>query len=152
MQSATPFLWFKDSAEEAMRHYLAVVPGAKEVAVTKMGDQVLSVEFEILGQHFVALNGNEDHPFNESFSIMLSCDTQEEVDAIWDGLLKEGGEPLMCGWLKDKYGLTWQVIPKQLMGLISDPDPERSGRAMKAMLQMVKIDVAALEAAANGEA
>lgn len=152
MHAVTPLLWFKDNAEEAMRFYGSVIPDCKEVGMQHMGDQVLSVEFAIKGQHFVAINGNEDKPFNESFSIMLSCDDQAEVDILWDGLLQDGGEPLMCGWLKDKYGLTWQVIPKQLMGLMSDPNPERAGRAAQAMFKMVKIDIAALEAAANGEA
>jgi predicted 3-demethylubiquinone-9 3-methyltransferase (glyoxalase superfamily) len=155
MQRITPCLWFDTEGEEAASFYTSVFKNSRIVDITHYGDAgprpagtVMTVTFELDGQEFVALNGGPEFKFNEAISFQVSCETQEEVDEFWNRLT-EGGEPGPCGWLKDKYGVSWQVVPAALSELLSDPDPERSQRAMKAMLGMSKIDIAALQQAAE---
>lgn len=155
MQKITPWLWFDTQAEEAAEFYTSVFDDAKVLDVSHYGDAgprpagtVMTVEFELEGQRYVALNGGTDFTFNEAVSLQVSCASQDEVDHFWDSL-SEGGEEGPCGWLKDKYGLSWQIVPTRLGELLGDPDPQRSQRAMEAMLSMRKIDIAALEQAAD---
>jgi predicted 3-demethylubiquinone-9 3-methyltransferase (glyoxalase superfamily) len=150
MLTITPFLWFDTQAEEAMNFYASIFPHSKVVAVHRAGDAVLSVTFELEGQRFMGLNAGPHHKFNEAVSFFVSCDTQEQVDELWAKLIAGGGRPDRCGWLKDKFGLSWQIIPTALPRLLSDPDRVKAGRAMQAMLQMVKIDAAALQSAFDG--
>ncbi|MCA1691817.1 MAG: VOC family protein [Acidimicrobiales bacterium] len=154
MQKITPCLWFDNEAEEAASFYTSTFKNSRILQVTHHGKagpgpegSVLTVSFELEGQEFVALNGGPEFTFNEAISLQVSCADQDEVDEFWSNL-SEGGEEGPCGWLKDKYGVSWQIIPTRLTELISDPDPEKSARAMRAMLQMQKIDIAALEQAA----
>jgi len=154
MQKITPFLWFDKEAEQAANFYVSVFKNSKIVKVTRYGDagpgpkgDVLVVAFEIEGQPFTALNGGPGFKFNESVSFVVHCKTQEEVDAFWSKL-GDGGQPGQCGWLKDKYGLSWQITPDVLVELLNDPDPARSGRVMQAMMKMKKIDIAELKQAA----
>jgi predicted 3-demethylubiquinone-9 3-methyltransferase (glyoxalase superfamily) len=150
MPRITPFLWFDGQAEEAMHFYVSVFARSRVLSVTPGPDgKVMSVSFELEGQPFHALNGGPHYPFTPAISLFVSCETQEEVDALWEKL-SEGGSPERCGWLKDRYGLSWQVIPAALGRLIGDPDRARAGRAMNAMLQMSRIDIAELELAAAG--
>jgi predicted 3-demethylubiquinone-9 3-methyltransferase (glyoxalase superfamily) len=156
MGKLTPCLWFDTQAEEAANFYTSVFPRSRIVGVSRYGKagprpegMVMTVDFELDGQPFVALNGGPEFTFNEAISFQMSCETQDEVDEFWSRL-SEGGEEGPCGWLKDRYGVSWQIIPTRLMELVSDPDPERSQRAMTAMLGMKKIDVATLEQAAAG--
>ena len=156
MGKLTPCLWFDTEAEEAANFYTSVFPSSRIVGVSHFGKagprpegMVMTVDFELDGQPFVALNGGPEFTFNEAISFQVSCETQDEVDEFWSRL-SEGGEEGPCGWLKDRYAVSWQIVPTRLMELISDPDPERSQRAMTAMLGMKKIDVAALEQAAAG--
>lgn len=152
----TPFLWFDTEAEEAATLYTSVFPESKITKVQRYGPAgpgpegtVMTVEFELRGQRFTALNGGKQpFSFNESVSFVVDCADQAEVDYYWDKLTADGGEPGPCGWLKDRYGLSWQVVPVRLMQLIADPDPGRAQRATEAMLEMSKIDVSAMEAAA----
>jgi predicted 3-demethylubiquinone-9 3-methyltransferase (glyoxalase superfamily) len=141
----TPFLWFDNNAEEAARFYVSVFPNSKLLDVSP-----LTVTFEVESQRVTALNGGPHYQLSEAFSFFVACDSQDEVDRYWDALLAGGGTPSQCGWLTDRFGLSWQVIPTRLMELLSDPAPERADRVMQAMLQMVKIDLAALEAAHAG--
>ena len=145
MPQITPFLWFDNSAEEAARFYVSVFPNSKLLDVSP-----LTVTFEVESQRVTALNGGPHYQLSEAFSFFVACDSQDEVDRYWDALLAGGGTPSQCGWLTDRFGLSWQVIPTRLMELLSDPAPERADRVMQAMLQMVKIDLAALEAAHAG--
>jgi predicted 3-demethylubiquinone-9 3-methyltransferase (glyoxalase superfamily) len=147
----TPFLWYDNNAEEAANFYTSIFKSAKVLNVNRMDGKVLTVTFEIEGQRFMALNGGPLFPFTEAFSIFVSCDTQEEVDNYWNKLL-QGGTPSRCGWLKDKYGLSWQIIPKALMELMSDPDPAKSNAVFQAMMKMQKIIVADLKKAHQGKA
>lgn len=157
MGRITPFLWFDTQAEEAATFYVSVFPRSRILDVARYGDAgpgpagaVMTVRFELDGEPFVALNGGPDHyAFSEAISFLVGCASQEEVDHYWDRLT-EGGEEGPCGWLKDRYGLSWQIVPDQLGGLLADPDPERAKRAMAAMLGMRKLDVAALQRAADG--
>jgi predicted 3-demethylubiquinone-9 3-methyltransferase (glyoxalase superfamily) len=156
MQRITPCLWFEHEAEEAARHYVSIFPDGRIVDVQRYGEgapvpvgTVLLVMFELHGQEFMALNGGEGREFSEAISLHVSCRTQEEVDALWSGLL-EGGEESQCGWLKDRYGVSWQVIPEALPRLLGDPDPDRARRVMEAMFQMKKIDIKQLEDAHAG--
>jgi predicted 3-demethylubiquinone-9 3-methyltransferase (glyoxalase superfamily) len=151
-------LWFVDNAEEAARFYTSIFSNSTIDSIlrsqidtpgTKAG-LVLAVEITLSGQHFMLLNGGEHDKFNHSISLMIDCVDQAEVDSYWSALTAGGGQPVQCGWLKDKYGLSWQVLPRRLTELIADPDPTRAKRAMEAMMTMVKIDVAALEKAADG--
>ncbi len=155
MNRITPFLWFNDDLEDAMAFYTSVFRDSGIVDVSRAGDAptdpVFSATFRIAGQEFRAINGGPLFPFTEAFSLFVDCDDQAEVDRLWE-LLTDGGEPSQCGWLKDRFGLSWQIIPRRLMELLGDPDPARASRVQQAMLAMGKIDVAALEAAAAGPA
>jgi predicted 3-demethylubiquinone-9 3-methyltransferase (glyoxalase superfamily) len=151
MPKITPFLWYDNNAQEAANFYTSIFKSAKVLNVNRMDGKVLTVTFEIEGQHFMALNGGPLFPFTEAFSIFVSCDTQEEVDNYWNKLLA-GGTPSRCGWLKDKYGLSWQIIPKALMELMTDPDPEKSNAVFQAMMKMQKIVIADLKKAYEGKA
>jgi predicted 3-demethylubiquinone-9 3-methyltransferase (glyoxalase superfamily) len=163
-QKITTFLWYDHQAEEAATRYVELFndrPGgpkepSKVTDVARYGEAgpgeagtAMTVNFELEGQEFIALNGGPEFGFTEAISLFVRCGSQEEVDHFWTGLLADGGEESQCGWLKDRYGLSWQIIPDRLMELIGDPDPGRSQRAMQAMLQMVKIDIAELERAAD---
>jgi predicted 3-demethylubiquinone-9 3-methyltransferase (glyoxalase superfamily) len=152
-QKITPFLWFNDNAEEAANFYVSVFPNSRLTDVARMGEggPALTVAFTLDGEDFVGLNGGPVHPFTEAVSFVIDCETQEEVDRYWETLTADGGQPGDCGWLKDRFGLSWQVVPRRLPELLTDPDPARAQRAMQAMMQMHKIDIATLEAAANGE-
>lgn len=152
MATITPFLWFDHQAEEAMLFYVALFPNSRVIDVTRHGGDdspAFSVSFSIDGQEFQAINGGPPHSLTPGFSIFVSCPDQAEVDRLWSAL-SEGGEELQCGWVTDRFGLTWQIIPTALGRLLGDRDPERAGRAMQAMLAMKKIDIAALERAATG--
>src|SRR5688500_3715792 len=146
-QKITPFLWFDDQAEEAMNFYVSVFPDSKIGDVTRHDGKVMTASFQLAGQEFMVLNGGPQFKVNEAISLFVKCATQEEVDRLWAELTADGGEESMCGWLKDKYGLSWQIIPDALGEMLSDRDGEKAGRAMQAMLQMRKIDVAGLRKA-----
>jgi predicted 3-demethylubiquinone-9 3-methyltransferase (glyoxalase superfamily) len=155
MQKITPFLWFNDQAEEAMNFYTAIFKNSKIGSVSRYGEggpgpqgSVMTATFELDGQEFMALNGGPLFTFTEAISFFVSCETQMEVDDLWEKLT-EGGEESQCGWLKDKYGLSWQIVPTALGELLNDPDAEKAGRVMTAMLQMKKIDIAGLRAASE---
>ena len=150
MQKITPFLWFDGQAEEAMLFYTSVFKNSKPGKVSRNGSQVFSASFELDGLEFIALNGGPQFKFTEAISMYVNCEGQEEVDYYWQKLTENGGAESQCGWLKDKFGLSWQIIPTALPRLLGDPDPARAGRAMQAMLKMKKIDVAGLEVAAKG--
>jgi predicted 3-demethylubiquinone-9 3-methyltransferase (glyoxalase superfamily) len=152
----TPNLWFDTEAEEAANFYVSVFPNSRIVSVTHYTDagpraagMVLTVAFELDGQRFVGINGGPEFTFDEAVSFEIECETQEDIDFYWERL-SEGGRESQCGWLKDRYGLSWQVVPTGMEELFADPDPRRAERAMKAMLGMGKIDVAALREAADG--
>jgi predicted 3-demethylubiquinone-9 3-methyltransferase (glyoxalase superfamily) len=150
MPTISPFLWFDTQAEEAMNLYTSIFKNSKVITVNKAGDRVMSVEFELEGQRFMGLNAGPMYKFNPSVSFFISVETQAEVDALWDQLLAGGGRPDRCGWLQDKFGLSWQVIPKALPKLLFSNDPAKAKRAMDAMMTMSKIDVAALQKAHDG--
>ncbi|MGZ4411295.1 MAG: VOC family protein [Gaiellaceae bacterium] len=155
MQKITPWLWFDTEGEEAARFYTSLFPNSRITGITRYGSagprpegMVMTVSFELDGQELVALNGGPEHnTFSEAVSFMVTCVGQEEVDRYWNAL-SEGGEEGPCGWLKDKFGLSWQIVPTRLLELLGDPDPETSQRVMQAMLRMKKIEVDALEQAA----
>ena len=156
MPRITPNLWFDTQGKEAAEFYVSVFPNSKITGVTHYGDAgpgtpgtVLTVDFELDGQPYTAINGGPAFTFDEAISLLINCADQAEVDHYWDKLL-DGGEESQCGWLKDRYGLSWQVCPVGMLDLLNDPDPERSQRAMKAMFGMKKLDLAALQAAADG--
>lgn len=151
MVSITPFLWFDDNAEEAIEFYSSIFPEAKTSRVSRQNGKFFVGDFELAGQKFTAINGGPQFKFTEAISLYVNCKDQAEVDHFWDRLLEGGGKPQQCGWLKDRFGLSWQIIPEALPRLLSDSDPKKVERAMKAMLQMVKIDIAGLEAAYRGE-
>jgi len=162
MQKITPFLWFDHQAEEAAKFYTSVFKNSKvgkilrydEAAAQAAGGavgSVLTIEFEIEGQKFTALNGGPQFKFNESVSFVVNCKTQEEVDYFWGKLTAGGGQESECGWLKDKFGLSWQVIPTVLIDMLNDKDPKKAGRVMKAMMQMQKIEINKLKAAYAGK-
>ncbi|MGW4795048.1 VOC family protein [Nonomuraea sp. NPDC004297] len=150
MQKITTYLWFDDQAEQAATFYTSLFPGSSILDVRRQGaDQtVLMVDFELAGRRFLALNGGPRFTFTEAVSLYVDCESQDEVDELW-AKLTEGGEESRCGWLKDRWGLSWQIIPRRLEELLTHPDPDTAQRAMKAMLDMGKIDVSALEAAAG---
>lgn len=151
MKKITPFLWFDNQAEQAMNFYVSVFKNSRVLGVTPGPNGVAqSVTFELEGQEFMALNAGPQFKFNEAISFFVDCKTQEEVDELWAKLTADGGEESMCGWLKDKYGLSWQIIPSVLGELLNDPDPARAQRVMQAMLQMQKIDIAGLRQAYEG--
>lgn len=155
MPKITPFLWFDDQAEEAVDFYLSVFPDSRIHQVARHGEggpgaagSVMTIHFELDGNDFVALNGGPDHyGFDESVSFVIDCASQEEVDHYW-AALTDGGEEIACGWLRDRYGLRWQVVPSELPSVLGDPDPERAKRAMQAMLTMKKLDIRAMKEAA----
>ncbi len=156
MQKITTFLWYDNQAEEAANYYTSLFDNSRIVDVQRYGEagpgepgSVMVVTFELDGQRYTALNGGPEFQFNEAISLQVDCDDQDEVDHLWDKLTADGGEESACGWLKDRWGLSWQITPKRLTELLSDPDPGRSQRAMQAMLQMKKIDIKTLEDAAN---
>ena len=146
MQKVTPFLWFDHQAEEAANYYVSVFKNSKVTSVNRAGGRVMTVNFELDGQPFIALNGGPHFKFTEATSFFVNCDSQQEVDALWE-TLSEGGEKSQCGWLKDKYGLSWQIIPNTLTKLMGDPDPVKARAVLDAMLKMKKIVVADLQQA-----
>jgi predicted 3-demethylubiquinone-9 3-methyltransferase (glyoxalase superfamily) len=150
MQKITPYLWFDGNLEEAIHFYVSVFPNSRILNISKFGGGVVMGTFELEGQTFMALQGGPMFKFTEAFSLFVDCTTQAEVDTLWDKLTADGGSPSRCGWLKDKYGLSWQIIPKALMQLMSDPNPAKSGAVMQAMLKMDKIVIAELQAAYDG--
>jgi len=152
MPKITPFLWFDGQAEEAMNYYLSIFKNGKVVNVHRANGKVLGVAFELEGQRIMALNGGPLFKFTEAVSLFVDCETQQEVDELWEKLCAGGGQPGRCGWLKDKFGLSWQIIPKTLMKLLSDPDPQKSQAVMQAMLKMNKIIVEDLQRAYEGKA
>ena len=143
----TPFLWFDGQAEEAAKFYTSIFPNSNIEKIVRNGDTVMVVDFSLDGQKFTALNGGPQFKFNESISFVVSCDTQEEVDHFWEKLTADGGEESMCSWLKDKFGLSWQIVPEALPRLLSDPDPAVAQTAMMAMMKMRKIIIADLQRA-----
>lgn len=150
MQKITPFLWFDGKAEEAMNFYTSIFSHSKIVSLTRYGEggpgpkgTVMTAAFQLLGQDFVALNGGPQFTFSPAISFFVNCETQQEVDELWEKL-SEGGEKQQCGWLKDKYGVSWQIVPSILGDLLRDKDPEKSKRVIAAMLQMEKIDIQGL--------
>ena len=151
MPTITPFLWFDTQAEEAMNFYATIFKRSKVLTVHRAQGRVMSVEFELEGQKFMALNAGPHHTFNEAVSFFVGCETQEEIDELWAKLTAGGGAPSRCGWLKDKYGLSWQIIPTVLGRLLNDKDAARSSRVMNAMLQMDKLDLKRLQQAYDGE-
>ena len=160
-QRITPFLWFDNQAEEAVIFYISIFKNSRIVSVTHYGEEgadasgrpkgtVMTVAFQLDGQEFVALNGGPHFKFTEAISFVVDCDSQDEVDYYWENLSEGGDEKAQqCGWLKDKYGVSWQIVPTVLNELLSDPDPEKSGKAMAAMLKMKKIDIETLKQASN---
>ena len=158
MHKITPFLWFDDKAEEAMNFYVSIFKNSKVGNVTRYGDAgpgpkgtVMSATFQLDGQDFFALNGGPLFKFTEAISFFVNCETQDEVDELWEKLTAGGGTAQRCGWLKDKYGLSWQIIPKALGEMLGDKDPKKSQRVMQAMLQMNKIDIQRLKEAYGRE-
>jgi predicted 3-demethylubiquinone-9 3-methyltransferase (glyoxalase superfamily) len=157
MQKITPCLWFDNNAEEAVDFYLSIFKDSKVLSVTRYGEAgpgpagtVLTMDFQLQGQEFIALNGGPQFKFSEAISLSVKCKTQEEVDEFWEKL-SEGGEKSRCGWLKDKYGLSWQIVPTVLVEMLQDKDPEKAKRVMEAMLQMDKIDIPTLKQAYEGK-
>jgi len=156
-QKITTFLWFDRNAEEAMNHYVSIFKNSKVLSVTRYGEAgpgaagtVMVVYFQLEGQEFAALNGGPQFKFTEAISLVVNCDSQDEVDDLWKKL-SAGGAPGQCGWLKDKFGLSWQIVPRVLIELVKDPDPVKSQRVMRAMMQMTKIDIAQLQRAHRGQ-
>ena len=157
MQKIHPFLWFDNQAEEAMNFYVSIFKNSKVGKVVRYGDagpglkgSAMTATFELEGQQFTALNGGPHFKFTEAISFVVDCKTQEEVDELWEKLTADGGQPSHCAWLKDKFGVSWQIVPTVLMELLNDPDPQKSKRVMEAMLKMTKIDIATLKQAAQG--
>ena len=162
MQKITPFLWFDNQAEEAVKFYTSIFKDSKIGKITRYGEagekvagrpsgSVMTIEFEVEGQKFTALNGGPQFKFNESISFVVNCGTQEEVDYFWDKLTADGGQESQCGWLKDKFGLSWQVVPTVLIDMLHDIDSWKSEHVMQSMLQMQKIDIKKLKAAYAGK-
>ena|SRR5215831_16719941 len=158
MQKVTPFLWFDGQAEEAARFYVSLLPDSRIEKITRSPADtpsgpagiVLTVEFTLSGTRFIALNGGPHFRFTEAVSFQIACRDQAEVDRLWSALSAEGGSESQCGWLKDRWGLSWQIVPVRLHELFADPDPGRSRRAAEAMLKMKKINIAEMERAADG--
>jgi predicted 3-demethylubiquinone-9 3-methyltransferase (glyoxalase superfamily) len=156
MSEITPFLWFDSEAEEAAKLYTSLFPNSRILEVSRFNaagpgheGSVMTVRFEVNGQEIVGMNGGPGHPFTDAFSLSVNCKTQDEVDRYWD-TLTDGGKEVACGWLVDRYGLSWQIVPEVLPKLLMDPDRARAQRAMAAMMDMVKLDIAELERAADG--
>ena len=158
-QKITPFLWFDKQSEEAAQFYVSIFKNSKILHVSRYGDagpgpkgSVMVVNFQLAGQEFTALNGGPLFKFSEAFSFVVNCENQQEVDEYWSKLTSGGGQESQCGWLKDKFGFSWQIVPTALGKLMSDKDPQKANRVMEALLKMKKLDIATLEAAARGEA
>ncbi|HEV3471878.1 MAG TPA: VOC family protein [Actinomycetota bacterium] len=158
MQKIVPNLWFDSEAEDAANFYVSVFKDSEITDISHYGEagprpagMVLTVSFKLFGQEFLALNGGPDFKFNEAISLSVSCESQDEVDDLWERLTADGGEPGPCGWLKDKYGVSWQIIPTRLPELLQDEDSEKANRVMQAMLKMGKIEISELERAARSE-
>ena len=156
-QKITTFLWFDNQAEEAVNFYVSIFKNSRVGDIARYGDtgpgpkgQVMTAEFQIEGQQFTALNGGPQFKFTEAISLVVNCETQEEVDELWEKL-SEGGEKVKCGWLKDKFGLSWQIVPTILKDLLKDKDVEKTNRVMQALLKMTKLDIAQLKAAYEGK-
>lgn len=154
MQKITPFLWFNDNAEEAVNHYVSIFAKSRIVSEQRYGEgapgkkgSLMTCSFQLEGHDFIALNGGPQFKFTEAISLFVSCTTQEEVDTLWGKLLSGGGAESQCGWLKDRFGLSWQIIPTALMELMGDKNPQKAQKVMQAMLGMKKIDIAALKRA-----
>lgn len=157
MQKITPFLWFDDNAEEAVNLYVTTFASSRILSVSRYpenvperGGKVMVISFELEGQTFTALNGGPHFKFNESISLLVNCESQREVDMLWERLTENGGSPGRCGWLKDRFGLSWQIVPSALSRMMSDPDPVKAGRVTQAMMAMNKIDLAGLLRAYEG--
>ena len=150
MQTITPFLWFETQAEDAMNFYASIFKQSKVVSVSRMGGQVMSTQFELQGQRFMALNGSPQIKFNESVSFFVGCDSQAEIDELWSKLTADGGAESRCGWLKDKFGVSWQIIPNVMGQLLGGADGARTKRVVDVMLQMNKLDVQRLQQAYDG--
>lgn len=156
-QKIAPFLWFENQAEEAVNFYISTFKEGKITNMTRYGkdgpgpdDAVMVMSFELFGQEFVALNGNTQCTFNDSVSFYVKCETQQEIDAYWNAIEKEG-QPLACGWIRDKFGVAWQITPPMLPEMLQDKDPEKAGRVMQAMMQMIKIDIQKIQDAYDGK-
>jgi predicted 3-demethylubiquinone-9 3-methyltransferase (glyoxalase superfamily) len=158
VQKIVTNLWFDAQAEEAANFYCSLFPDSKVLNITRYGSagpgpegQVMVVDFQLAGQRFTGINGGPEFTFSEAISLLINCDSQEEVDRYWDALLADGGEPSQCGWLKDKYGLSWQVVPREMDEMIASTDAAAAQRTLAAMLKMVKLDLAELKRAYAGE-
>ena len=158
MQKIVTFLWLKDQAEQAANLYVSLFKNSKITSTIRYGDagpgpkgDVMLVNFLLDGQEYVALNGNPQYPFNHSVSLYVKCESQEEVDTYWNKILADGGKEVACGWITDKFGLSWQFVPQQMIALLQDKDPAKSQRVMKAMMNMIKLDINALQAAYDGK-
>ena len=151
MPTITPFLWFDTQAEEAMNLYVSIFKRSKVVSVNRAQGKVMSVQFELEGQPFMALNAGPTFTFTEAISFFVGCETQQEIDELWTKLIADGGAPSRCGWLKDKFGLSWQIIPASMGRMLTDKDAAKSGRVMNAMLQMEKLDLKRLQQAYDGQ-
>jgi predicted 3-demethylubiquinone-9 3-methyltransferase (glyoxalase superfamily) len=150
MPTITPFLWFDTQAEEAMNFYAAIFKRSKVISVNRAQGKVMSVQFELEDQKFMALNAGPQFKFTEAISFFVGCESQQEIDELWAKLTADGGAPSRCGWLKDKFGLSWQIVPKALGRMLSDKDAAKSTRVMNAMLQMGKLDLEGLQRAYAG--
>jgi predicted 3-demethylubiquinone-9 3-methyltransferase (glyoxalase superfamily) len=157
MQKITPFLWFNTQAEEAATLYTSIFKDSKILTVSRYGEagpgpkgSAMTVSFQLEGQQFLALNGGPHFKFTEAISLLVNCESQQEVDELWSKLTADGGSESQCGWLKDRFGLSWQIVPTALGRMMSDPDPQKAKRTVEAMLQMKKLDIAALERAYRG--
>ena len=158
MSKIAPCLWFDSQAEEAAEFYVSLLPESRiDKAMRSPADNpstpkgaVLVVDFTLAGQQFIGLNGGPQFPFTEAVSFTINCEDQKEVDRLWDALASDGGTPVQCGWIKDRFGLSWQVVPTALVEMLNDPDRERAGRVMQAMLEMTKIDIDGLRRACDG--
>ena len=158
MQKITPFLWFDGKAEEAANFYTSIFKNSKILNIARYGEagpgpkgSVMAATFQLEGQEFIALNGGPQYTFTPAISLLVNCETQAEVDGLWAKLTSGGGKEVQCGWLQDKFGLSWQIVPKAFFELMRDKDPVKSQRVFKAMMQMTKFDIAALQRAYRGE-
>ncbi len=151
MPKITPFLWFDTQAEEAMNFYISVFKRSRALSVNRAQGKVMAVQFELEGQEFMALNGGPAFKFTEAISLFVGCETQQEIDELWEKLTADGGASSRCGWLKDKFGLSWQIVPTALSRMLGDKDAPKSKRVMDALFQMDKLDLARLQQAYDGE-
>jgi predicted 3-demethylubiquinone-9 3-methyltransferase (glyoxalase superfamily) len=151
MPTITPFLWFDTQAEEAMNLYASIFKRSKVISVNRAQGKVMSVQFELEGQAFMALNAGPQYTFTEAISFFVGCETQQEIDELWAKLTADGGAPSRCGWLKDKFGVSWQIVPTTLGRMLTDKEAAKAHRVMNAMLQMEKLDLKRLQQAYNGK-